>query len=1117
MRARAAAIAALLLATGILGGSGAEAAKLDTHTVQLDGTGKIVPWTPDPTDGYDHVIGLSWDLLKNRIPVDPANGLPVTYTHCEYDPEFAANPACWFSDGHGDYIRHFLLAMGAVPEWAPAGENHIVHSTSVVRSVTYAPTGDAVAYTTFDAGSRETLRLAFTPASVLAGGAALPQRADLAQQGWVFDAATGVLRIRHDAAAAVQVVAGTPGNTPPEVELNSPADGASFEAPGPVMLAATASDADGTVARIDFYDGTTLLGSDTTAPFEVAWTDLDPGAYDVVAFARDDGGAVTASAPARITVTAPVSLPPPWQSADVGDVAAAGAASYYDGTFTVTGSGADIWNQADEFHFVHQPRSGDFEIAARVASVGDTGPWAMAGVMIRDGLAPDARHGIVSMTRAQGWSFTWREASGGASTYEPGGAGAAPAWVKLRRVGNELTALRSSNGTSWTAFARATVALPSQVHVGLAVSAVSDGALNTSTFDGVAIGDPTGGQVPDVTVDPSITYQEIDGFGVNANHRSWNDGELAPVLDALIDEAGMTLFRVVFDNADWEAVNDDADPDTMNQAYYDALYGSAAFAPLWNMAAHLNQRGITGGLVFNFMGPGPDWMGGATLAAGMEDEWAEMIVSLLVYARTVRGLAFGLVAPNNEPDIFNEGIHTTDAAQYATALHALAERLDAAGLGDVRFVAPDRAGGGTAYMPELLADPVVMAKLAHVGVHSYSDGGGGSAGVRDFLLASDYPDRSFWMTEFNVWCPTCDSGTRGTYDWSYTRGTADYLLDHLENGASAGIVWEGYDSFYAHPPSTWSYWGLLGIDDIDAPARTYTPRKNFYTVAQVSRFVRAGDVRVDVRTSVSGLRLLAFSRPSTGGITIVGTNDSAQARTLTVDVSGLPGVTALQLVETTSSRSLDYGSSRSESGGQVEVAVAGDSVFTLTSEPIGATASCPDTPSACRPPTVSGASRLKIRNRTRDEQDRLSWTWTRGQATAREDFGAPTSSDAYDLCIYDAGALIAGLVAPAGGVCGGSPTRPRACWRENAKGLDYKDTSLTPNGVQKVGLRAGTDGRAAAALTGKGSNLRLPDLAGIRGPLAVQLRRHDGGLCLGATFSAPFGQHDANTLTVRSD
>ena len=54
------------------------------------------------------------------------------------------------------------------------------------------------------------------------------------------------------------------------------------------------------------------------------------------------------------------------------------------------------------------------------------------------------------------------------------------------------------------------------------------------------------------------------------------------------------------------------------------------------------------------------------------------------------------------------------------------------------------------------------------------------------------------MTEFNVWCDSCENGTSGTNDWSYARGTAEYLLAHLLNGASGSQVWEGYDSKYAH-------------------------------------------------------------------------------------------------------------------------------------------------------------------------------------------------------------------------------------------------------------------------------------------------------------------------------
>ena len=216
----------------------------------------------------------------------------------------------------------------------------------------------------------------------------------------------------------------------------------------------------------------------------------------------------------------------------------------------------------------------------------------------------------------------------------------------------------------------------------------------------------------------------------NINYRGWNNDELQPVMDALMDQAGMTLFRVIYDLTDWEGTNDNADSNVFDWTYYNAIYSSAEFTKLWDMMAYLNQRGITNGAFFNFMGWGPSWMmqsdaTSGSLKPGMESEWAEMITSLLVYARNTRGLQFNLVAPDNEPDLiaYPEGIHIPTATQYTNALHKLALRLDSAGMGDVGLVGPDLSIGGTTYMPQMMADPVIMAKLKHFGMHGYTSGG----------------------------------------------------------------------------------------------------------------------------------------------------------------------------------------------------------------------------------------------------------------------------------------------------------------------------------------------------------------------------------------------------------
>src|SRR6266545_2715238 len=77
---------------------------------------------------------------------------------------------------------------------------------------------------------------------------------------------------------------------PPTVALTSPTGGASFFAPATISLAATASDPDGTVVRVDFFKGNTLIGSSTTAPYTATWSNVPIGSYSITAKATDNSG-----------------------------------------------------------------------------------------------------------------------------------------------------------------------------------------------------------------------------------------------------------------------------------------------------------------------------------------------------------------------------------------------------------------------------------------------------------------------------------------------------------------------------------------------------------------------------------------------------------------------------------------------------------------------------------------------------------------------------------------------------------------------------------------------------------------------------------------------------------
>ena len=430
-----------------------------------------------------------------------------------------------------------------------------------------------------------------------------------------------------------------------------------------------------------------------------------------------------------------------------------------------------------------------------------------------------------------------------------------------------------------------------------------------------------------ITIDGSETNQVIEGFGVNINSWGWTNQELKPVIDGLIDGAGMTLFRVVVNNG-WETTNDNNDPNVINWDYYNALYSSPDFEKVWGLLGYLNQRGFTNGIMLNFQGPGPDWMGGNTLLDGYEDEWAEMIVSLLMYARNTRHLQFNLVAPNNEPDLGSEGIHIPTAAQYVTTLHKLAQMLDTNGLSDVRLVGPDLSDSGTNWLPEIMADPVVMAHLAHFGSHSYADNGGGAWNVSEFIEGSLYPDKTFWMTEFNVWCDVCEYGNQRTNGWEYFLSTASYLLNYLDYGASAGLVWEANDSFYPHH-NAWSFWGLFAVDDTNAISLTYTPQRNFYTLAQISRFVRPGARMIGTSDEGGDVNLRSFYHDGLGQLTLVGINTDIESKDVEVSLQALPPIANVDLYYTSANTDLGYSATVAVTNGNFAVTVPGDCIFTL--------------------------------------------------------------------------------------------------------------------------------------------------------------------------------------------
>ena len=106
----------------------------------------------------------------------------------------------------------------------------------------------------------------------------------------------------HSSSSDMLVIVSENGNTNPSISITSPSDNSNFDQGTSISIEAVASDIDGTISKVEFYDGTTLIGEDVSAPFSFSWTDATIGLHDLTAKAIDNEGGESTSSAINITV-----------------------------------------------------------------------------------------------------------------------------------------------------------------------------------------------------------------------------------------------------------------------------------------------------------------------------------------------------------------------------------------------------------------------------------------------------------------------------------------------------------------------------------------------------------------------------------------------------------------------------------------------------------------------------------------------------------------------------------------------------------------------------------------------------------------------------------------------
>ncbi|MBN1806276.1 MAG: hypothetical protein JW837_13595 [Sedimentisphaerales bacterium] len=157
------------------------------------------------------------------------------------------------------------------------------------------------------------------------------------------------------------------------------------------------------------------------------------------------------------------------------------------GTYTLTGSGADIWDNSDQFHFAFREFSGSGAIIAKVENLDNTDPFAKAGVMIRESLDANSRYVGVFITPENGVRFQYRTLTDGSTDRYFQEGITAPQWVKVERTaGGLVRSYYSADGNTWTRFDLIQVAMDAPMYIGLAVTSHNTALTCDATFSNVS-------------------------------------------------------------------------------------------------------------------------------------------------------------------------------------------------------------------------------------------------------------------------------------------------------------------------------------------------------------------------------------------------------------------------------------------------------------------------------------------------------------------------------------------------------------------------------------------------------------------------------------------------------
>ncbi|WP_246394580.1 immunoglobulin-like domain-containing protein [Microbulbifer rhizosphaerae] len=273
--------------------------------------------------------------------------------------------------------------------------------------------------------------------------------------------------------------------------------------------------------------GAYVLRKGLQAPFIAQrrlWMPVDGNSF---MFLKDTDTSKAAPGP-ELPIPSTTSITSGFSGIDLGGATPAGKATYHAGlgVWIVEGAGTGTWSTNDSSYFAYKAITGDSAIVAKVESVEYTHQSAQAGVMMRTSLETGAPRALMTVSATGGraqQNMPKLQVYGGTNygnkSFEVASS-TASYWLKLERIGNVITGYVSPDGTNWAAtdVGRINAPVPDTIYVGLVVSSLNNGTLNSSTFSNVEI---TGGDGDALIVTPAAPAALLASPGNGAVPLRW--------------------------------------------------------------------------------------------------------------------------------------------------------------------------------------------------------------------------------------------------------------------------------------------------------------------------------------------------------------------------------------------------------------------------------------------------------------------------------------------------------------------------------------------------------------------------------------------------------------------